>query len=80
MFPAHLQGQLGKLRFGPADPPDFLDYEGCEFLLISTSDDIDEELGLELKTEEEGEEKCSDLIEMFGVTASSRPLLRGTWV
>lgn len=79
VFPAHLQGQLGQLRFGPADPPDFLNYEGCEFLLISASDDIDEELGLELKTEGEGE-KCSDLIEMFGETASSRPLLGGTWV
>nr|XP_029121630.1 uncharacterized protein LOC105049275 isoform X2 [Elaeis guineensis] len=80
VFPAHLQGQLGQRRFGPADPPDFLNYEGCEFLLISASDDIGEELGLELRTEEEGDQKCSDLIEMFGETASSRPLLRGTWV
>ncbi|KAK6267825.1 hypothetical protein QUC31_011985 [Theobroma cacao] len=35
-FPAHLQGQLGQNRYHPADPPDFLNYEGCEFLLIST--------------------------------------------
>lgn len=28
MFPAHLQGLFGKLRFQPADPPDFLNYEG----------------------------------------------------
>ncbi|KAG1332009.1 hypothetical protein COCNU_02G019770 [Cocos nucifera] len=80
VFPAHLQGRLGQRRFGPADPPDFLNYEGCEFLLVSASDDIDEELGLELRTEEEGDGKCSDLIEMFGETASSRPLLGGTWV
>ncbi|KAK1315597.1 hypothetical protein QJS10_CPA05g02463 [Acorus calamus] len=77
LYPAHLQGEFGQLRFHPADPPDFLNYEGCEFLLISASDDIDEELGLEVKTE--GAE-CSDLIEMFGETASSRSLLGGTWV
>ncbi|KAK1268851.1 hypothetical protein QJS04_geneDACA014002 [Acorus gramineus] len=77
LYPAHLEGQFGQLRFHPADPPDFLNYEGCKFLLISASDDIDEELGLEVKTE--GAE-CSDLIELFGETASSRPLLSGTWV
>ncbi|KAF9591108.1 hypothetical protein IFM89_001452 [Coptis chinensis] len=31
------------------DPQDFLNYEGREFLLIAASDDIEEELGLELK-------------------------------
>ncbi|XP_073007455.1 uncharacterized protein [Typha latifolia] len=79
-FPAHLQAQLGKSRFSPADPPNFLNYEGCEFLLISASDDIEEELGLELKTECEADPKCSDLVQMFGETASSKPLLSGTWV
>ncbi|OVA19290.1 hypothetical protein BVC80_521g96 [Macleaya cordata] len=82
-FPAHLQGKFGKLRYSPADPPDFLNYEGCEFLLISASDDIDEELGLELKTElEEGaaDGSCSDLVRTFGETASTKPLLKGTWV
>ncbi|KAK4362422.1 hypothetical protein RND71_017663 [Anisodus tanguticus] len=89
MFPAHLQGEFGQLRYHPADPPDFLNYEGCEFLLISASDDIEEELGLELKTETEGDEEdehehehdpsCSDLVRTFGETASIRPLLRGTW-
>ncbi|XP_009631989.1 uncharacterized protein [Nicotiana tomentosiformis] len=85
-FPAHLQGEFGQLRYHPADPPDFLNYEGCEFLLISASDDIEEELGLELKTETEGEEEaehdpsCSDLVKTFGETAPIRALLRGTWV
>ncbi|XP_028555155.1 uncharacterized protein LOC110105338 isoform X1 [Dendrobium catenatum] len=83
-FPASLQGCLGKRRFAAADPPDFLNYEGCEFLLISASDDIDRELGLDLKTESEGEEEtaesCSDLIKLFGDSASSKPLFSGTWV
>ncbi|XAR74060.1 hypothetical protein NMG60_11008226 [Bertholletia excelsa] len=81
VFPAHLQGQFGKLRFAPADPPDFLNYEGCELLLISASDDIDEELRLELKTEcEAAQPWCSDLVKTFGETAATTPLFQGTWV
>ncbi|KAG0472229.1 hypothetical protein HPP92_016775 [Vanilla planifolia] len=87
-FPASLQARLGKLRFSPADPPDFLNYEGCEFLLIPASANIDEELGLDLKTEAEGEgeaeeedvAECSDLMKMFGDVASAKPLFSGTWV
>lgn len=81
VFPAHLQGQFGKLRYSPADPPDFLNYEGCELLLISASDDIEEELGLELKTEEGDDDGgCSDLVKTFGETASTTPLFKGTWI
>ncbi|XP_022723811.1 uncharacterized protein LOC111280661 [Durio zibethinus] len=76
-FPAHLQGQLGKNRYHPADPPDFLNYEGCEFLLISASDDINKVLGLELDTEEEADPSCSDLVRTFGETASTTPLFKG---
>lgn len=83
LFPASLQSRMGPRRFVPADPPDFLNYEGCEFLLISASDDLEEELGLELKEEVEetlAEESCSDLVQMFGEVASPKPLLSGTWV
>uniref|UniRef100_A0A2K1XNQ5 Uncharacterized protein n=1 Tax=Populus trichocarpa TaxID=3694 RepID=A0A2K1XNQ5_POPTR len=38
-----LQGQFGHKKFVPADPPDMLIYEGCELLLISASDAIEEE-------------------------------------
>ncbi|KAL5554183.1 hypothetical protein UlMin_041584 [Ulmus minor] len=81
MFPAHLQGQFGQNKYCPADPPDFLNYEGCEFLLISASDDIEEELGLDLETESvECDKSYSDLVKTFGETASTIPLLKGTWV
>lgn len=89
VFPAHLQGKFGNLRYSPADPPDFLNYEGCEFLLISASDDIKEELGLELEGEAVGgsgdqrqpDPCCSDLISTFdfGDSTTTNPLLRGTW-
>ncbi|XP_059458306.1 uncharacterized protein LOC132187896 [Corylus avellana] len=75
-FPAHLQGQFGQLRYSPADPPDYLNYEGCELLLISASDDIENELGLELKTDP----SCSDLVNTFGETVSTSALFEGTWV
>ena len=78
-FPAQLQAQMGKNRFHPADPPDFLNYEGCEFLLIPASDDIEKELGLELETEEEADPSCSDLVWTFGDTASTTPLFKGIW-
>ncbi|XP_010537752.1 PREDICTED: uncharacterized protein LOC104812337 isoform X2 [Tarenaya hassleriana] len=74
-FPAHLQAHLGQTRFSPSDPPDFLNYEGCEFLLISASDDIEEELGMEL----EPDESSCDLVETFGDDIDTTPLLRGTW-
>lgn len=76
VFPAHLQGQLGHVKFGAADPPDFLNYEGCEFLLISASDHIEQELGLDLHTDP----SCSDLLNTFGDAAPTSPLLKATWL
>lgn len=78
-FPAHLQAQLGNTRFHPADPPDFLNYEGCEFLLIAASDDIEEELGLQLETEGGSDPGCSDLVSTFGESSRTTPLFEGTW-
>ncbi|ESQ35135.1 hypothetical protein EUTSA_v10009697mg [Eutrema salsugineum] len=78
-FPAHLQAHLGHTRFGAADPPDFLNYEGCEFLLISASDDIEEELGMELEPDGDGDESTCDLLKTFGDDVEATPLLRGTW-
>ncbi|KAF7088627.1 hypothetical protein CFC21_091714 [Triticum aestivum] len=93
-FPEHLQGRFGSNRYAPADPPDLLNYEGCELLLISASDDVEEELGLELQTETEEETGegagdggeggrawagCSDLVKMFGEVADVKPLLSGSW-
>uniref|UniRef100_A0ACD5Z721 Uncharacterized protein n=1 Tax=Avena sativa TaxID=4498 RepID=A0ACD5Z721_AVESA len=90
-FPEHLQGRFGSNRYAPADPPDLLNYEGCELLLISASDDVEEELGLELQTETENETEtgteregrasagCSDLVKMFGEVADVKPLLSGSW-
>jgi hypothetical protein len=37
-------------------------YEGCELLLISASDAIEEELGMGLKTEYEGDDDRSSFL------------------
>ncbi|GMH03885.1 hypothetical protein Nepgr_005724 [Nepenthes gracilis] len=79
MFPAHLQGRFGNRRYCSADPADFLNYKGCEFLLISASDDVEKEFGLELKTECKADPSCSDLDKMFGETVVTAPLFEGTW-
>ncbi|KAJ7567579.1 hypothetical protein O6H91_02G153800 [Diphasiastrum complanatum] len=60
-FPAHLQGIIGSRRFVPADPPDFLNFEGCEFILIPASDNIEKELGVHLAHEHEEHQPCPDL-------------------
>lgn len=83
-FPARLQGAFGSRRYAPADPPDLLNYEGCELLLIAASDDVEGELGLELQGElgdgaREEVARCSDLVTMFGEVADVKPLLSGTW-
>lgn len=87
-FPAHLQGAFGSRRYAPADPPDLLNYEGCELLLIAASDDVEEELGMQLEgevedaegeTTQQGAAGCSDLVKMFGEVTDVKPLLSGSW-
>ncbi|KAF7843111.1 uncharacterized protein G2W53_000016 [Senna tora] len=80
VFPAHLQGQLGHVKFAPADPPHLLNYQGCELLLISASHHIQQELGLDLQTEGGPDASCSHLLTTFGDTVSATPLLKGTWL
>lgn len=83
-FPEHLLEKFGSYRFVAADPPDLLNYEGCEFILIGASDDIEEELGLELDTKDVGHPECSALLSVLSdfeteVGAPIVPLLEGEW-
>ncbi|CAG8526047.1 12093_t:CDS:2 [Acaulospora morrowiae] len=56
-FPAHLEKQFQGRRFMSLPSTEFLDYRGCEFLLIGASNDIVGELG------EEVGKKLEDLAE-----------------
>ena len=52
-LPRPLQNRLRARRFIPVDPPDFLDHEGTEILLVGTRDDALTELGVELEPQHE---------------------------
>jgi hypothetical protein len=54
-FPMELQERFQGRRFIPADPLDFLDYEGAEILLVGARQNVFSELGLQLNPEHETE-------------------------
>jgi hypothetical protein len=54
-FPKKLQEAFAGRRFSPVDPPEFLDYEGAELLLIGATQDAERELGIEFKADAENE-------------------------
>lgn len=80
-FPRELQGLFHGRKFLPVDPPDFLDYEGAEFLLIGAADDISEELGLDLHPQDETEQ-TAEVFRDLRLKKSKQPvepLLKGKW-
>lgn len=80
-FPRRLNDIFAGRKFIDAEPPDFLDYDGCEFILIAASDDIKKELGIEIETEEESIPKA-DIFQDLKLKKSERPLeplIRGQW-
>ena len=52
-FPDDLQAAFDDRRFAPVDPPDFLDYEGADLVLIGAAGDPARELGIDLDSEAE---------------------------
>ena len=87
-LPAHLQGKIGSRRFIPADPPDFLNYEGMEFILLSAHDDIDAELANDLMSLHGHDplttDPVPDLIQFLAAGPKHhkhliRPLIEGQW-
>ena len=80
-YPKYLREKFRDRRFADADPPAFLDREGTEFLLISASGDVEEELGLELHPRDETV-NTADIFKELRLDKSSRPLkplLEGKW-
>ncbi|MDX6431462.1 MAG: hypothetical protein QOE54_3828 [Streptosporangiaceae bacterium] len=80
-FPADLQARFGDRRFAPLDPPDFLDYEGADVVLIGVAGDPARELGVDLDSEAE-RLGVRDLFEELRLTRDRRladPLEKGEW-
>lgn len=77
-LPKRLRAQFRGRKFAELDPPDFLDHEGVELILIAAAEDPCEEL-----------QACDDpsatKTDVFEILALDRdehpaePLLRGTW-
>jgi hypothetical protein len=84
LLPAHLLGEMGSRRFVPLDPPDLLNYEGVEFILISARDELlDSEVDAELETSDSLSEEVPDLMELVVSSKDHkkliRPLFEGIW-
>jgi hypothetical protein len=80
-FPEKLRERFAGRRFIPAEPPDFLDYEWAEIILVGARKDISAELGIELVPERETEATA----EIFNDLKMERslhpltPLFEGKW-
>ena len=80
-FPAELQARFGDRRWVPVEPPDFLDHEGAELVLIGGPDDLGEDLGIDLQAHPTDED-TADVFRELHMEKSERtikPLVRGTW-
>ena len=80
-FPDSLQRRFRGRRFIPLDPPDFLDHEGAEILLVGARRGVVEDLDLELIREEETE-ATAEIFEDLHMERSVHPvepLLKGQW-
>lgn len=80
-LPAELHRRFAGRRFVPVDPPDFLDHEGIEVLLVAASSELSDELDVELPDEQEKAE-TADIFEQLRLDRErhpTRPVLRGEW-
>lgn len=80
-FPADLRQRFGNRRWVAADPPEFLDYEGAELLLIGgrIQGDLDADLELDPSPADEDD---ADLFQELQLERSGRivkPLIEGEW-
>lgn len=80
-LPQRLRERFHGRRFIPVDPPDFLDREGAEFVLIGADEDVFEELGVRLNPQHETLE-TAELFNDLRMERSEhplRPLFEGRW-
>lgn len=80
-FPKRLQKRFRDRKFAEVDPPDFLDKEGAEILLIASSEDIEQELGVKLKPENESAASAEIFrdLRMDKSERPTKPLFESEW-
>jgi hypothetical protein len=79
-FPKKLREKFGGRKFVPADPPDFLDYEGAELIFIGAAEDPERELHIVFKPDRETEHSADVLRDLKLPREIARePLFEGEW-
>jgi hypothetical protein len=80
-FPAELQRVFHGRRFAEADPPELLDHEGAEVLLVGTDEDVSEDLGIRLDPQKETEHTAEIFtqLRLEKEQHPTEPLFRGEW-
>jgi len=80
-FPAELMARFGSRKWLPADPPEFLDHEGAELILIGGRVAPDDDLGVELAPEPEDEDNAEVFrdLHLDRTDRTIRPLFQGEW-
>jgi len=80
-YPRELENVFRDRRFSELDPPELINYEGSEFILIAASADVKEELGINLKFEAM-KRCCDDIFKDLHLDISEKlkdPLFKGKW-
>ncbi|WP_152053484.1 hypothetical protein [Tautonia marina] len=80
-FPKSLQERFDGRRFLAVDPPNFLNHEGAELMLIGAHDDVAEELGIDLDPQQEDVDQAEILreLKLHRSPKMLKPLVEGQW-
>jgi hypothetical protein len=80
-YPKKLRERFGERRFIDADPPELLDYEGAEILLIGASGDPYRELGVKLEAMHESAARAQIFadLKLEKDVHPVTPLIEGKW-
>jgi len=80
-YPEELQQKFEGRRFFDLEPPEFLDYEGTQFVMIPAAEDVSRELNLELAPQQETG-RSSDVFHDLHMEKEEHPvepLFKGKW-
>jgi len=81
-YPKTLKEKFKDLRFIPANPPELLNYEGAELLLIGARTNVAKELGVEIKKEQESINTADIFndLKLWKKEHPISPLFKGQWI
>lgn len=80
-YPKRLREAFRDRRFSEADPPEFLDHAGAEFILVAAAEDPEAELGIELPAKHAGAASAAIFrdLRLAREAHPVEPLFEGHW-